>query len=140
MSLKAGGRILLQMGGQGNAAEIVAVLEKMIRSEKWSEYFKDFSFPYGFFSPQEYKGWLNEASLKPGRVELIPKDMVHPGRAGLAGWLRTTWLPYTQRAPEAKRQDFLDELVDTYLADHPLDEQGQAHVRMVRLEVEAVKE
>ncbi len=95
-SLKPGGRILLQMGGQGNAAEIVAVLEKMIRSEKWSEYFKDFSFPYGFFSPQEYRVWLNEAGLKPGRVELIPKDMVHPGPAGLAGWLRTTWLPYTQ--------------------------------------------
>jgi trans-aconitate 2-methyltransferase len=138
-SLKSGGRILLQMGGQDNAAEIVAVLEKMIQSPDWSKYYEDFSFPYGFFSPEEYKIWLCEAGLRPGRVELIPKDMVHPGRAGLAGWLRTTWLPYTQRVPEERRESFLDELLDTYLADHPLDEQGRAHVKMVRLEVEAVK-
>ncbi|HMD89030.1 MAG TPA: methyltransferase domain-containing protein [Anaerolineaceae bacterium] len=138
-SLKSGGRILLQMGGKGNAAEIVAVLDKMIQSPGWSEYFADFRFPYGFFSQSEYEVWLRQAGLKPGRVELVPKDMVHPGRAGLLGWLRTTWLPYTQRVPESKREGFLDELADTYLIDHPLDEQGQVHVRMVRLEVEAVK-
>jgi trans-aconitate 2-methyltransferase len=138
-SLKSGGRILLQMGGKGNAAEIVAVLEKMIQSPAWSDYFEDFNFSYGFFSPEEYKIWLCEAGLNPGRVELIPKDMVHPGRAGLAGWLRTTWLPFTQRVPEAKRESFLNELLDSYLAGHPLDEQGQAHVKMVRLEVEAGK-
>jgi trans-aconitate 2-methyltransferase len=138
-SLKSGGRILLQMGGKGNAAEIVAVLVKMIHSSAWSGYFVDFSFPYGFFGPEEYGVWLEEAGLRPGRVELIPKDMVHPGWAGLLGWLRTTWLPYTQRVPEAKREGFLDELVDTYLVGHPLDELGQAHVSMVRLEVEAVK-
>jgi trans-aconitate methyltransferase len=138
-SLKPGGRILLQMGGKGNAAEIVAVLEKMIQSPDWSEYFEDFSFPYGFFSPEEYRIWLYEAGLSLRRVELISKDMIHPGWAGLAGWLRTTWLPYTQRVPEAKRESFLDELVDTYLVDHPLDGQGQAHVQMVRLEVESVR-
>jgi len=138
-SLKPGGRILLQMGGKGNAAEIVAVLEKMIRSADWSKYFEEFSFPYGFFGPEEYRIWLDEAGLSPGRVELIPKDMVHQGRAGLLGWLRTTWLPYTQRVPEQKRESFLDQLLDIYLIDHPLDGQGHAHVQMVRLEVEAVK-
>jgi len=138
-SLQSGGRILLQMGGKGNAAEIVAVLEKMIRASDWSEYFENFSFPYGFFGPDEYRIWLSEAGLNPRRVELIPKDMVHPSRAGLLGWLRTTWLPYTQKVPEAKRKGFLDELVDTYLVNDPLDERGQAHVRMIRLEVEAVK-
>jgi hypothetical protein len=28
---------------------------------------------------------------------LVEKDMIHDGREALAGWIRTTWLPYTQR-------------------------------------------
>ena len=83
------------------------------------------------------KALLREAGLKPVRVELLPKDMQQAGRAGLAGWVRTTWLPYTQRVPEPLREQFILELVDSYLDRHPLDIHGFAHVPMVRLEVEA---
>ena len=65
--------------------------------------------------------------------------MVQQGRAGLAGWLRTTWLPYTERIPPELREQFVDAVIDEYLGGHPLDHLGAAHVAMVRLEVEAVK-
>jgi trans-aconitate 2-methyltransferase len=55
----------------------------------------------------------------------------------LAGWIRTTWLPYTQRVPEPAREDFVGECVGLYLSRIPLDDAGCSHVRMVRLEVEA---
>jgi trans-aconitate 2-methyltransferase len=138
-SLKQGGRVLLQMGGTGNAAEIIHLLEIQIHSSQWSAYFDDFTFPYGFYGPGEYRPWLMEAGLKPSRIELVPKDMVHPDSEGLTGWLRTTWHPYTQQVPTAQQADFLDELVRVYLEEHPLDEQGRTHVQMVRLEVEAIK-
>ncbi|HEX2970865.1 MAG TPA: hypothetical protein VHP11_00945, partial [Tepidisphaeraceae bacterium] len=80
-----------------------------------------------------------DAGLHPLRVELIPKDMIHPGPAGLAAWLRTTWHPYTQALPESLRQPFIDEVVRRYVASHPLDSQGNVHLAMVRLEVEACK-
>jgi trans-aconitate 2-methyltransferase len=138
-SLRLSGKILLQMGGHGNAVDIVATLDKLIISPRWSDYFTDFSFPYGFFGPEEYCDWLRGAGLVPTRVELIPKDMTHTGKAGLAGWFRTTWLPYTQRVPEPSRDAFIDEFISAYLAEHPLDKAGNSHVKMVRLEVEAVK-
>jgi trans-aconitate 2-methyltransferase len=138
-SLKPGGKILLQMGGKGNAAGIVAAIEELISQPDWLPYFTGFDFPYGFYAPPEYQGWLLAAGLLPTRLELIPKDMLHPGKAGLAGWLRTTWLPYTQRLPEEKRSAFIDTLVETYTAVNPVDDQGSVHVSMVRLEVEAVK-
>ncbi len=138
-SLKPGGKILLQMGGKGNAAGIVAAIQELVGQPEWLPYFTGFDFPYGFYAPQEYRGWLLAAGLEPTRLELIPKDMLHPGKAGLAGWLRTTWLPYTQRLPEEKRPGFLDALVDAYTALHPADERDNVHVSMVRLEVEAVK-
>ncbi len=136
-SLKHSGRVLIQMGGRGNAAEIIEVLEMMMKDKKWESYFTRFSFPYGFYDPEEYGAWLKEAGLKSKRVELIPKDMVHQGREGLSTWIRTTWLPYTQRVPETLRREFIEEIVDRYIKKLPIAEDGTIHVQMIRLEVEA---
>lgn len=138
-SLKPGGRAVLQMGGRGNGAAIIALLDRMTVQTEWARYFAGFSFPYGFHGPQEYAPWLRDAGLTARRSALIAKDMVHQGRAGLAGWIRTTWLPWTQRVPDAERDLFVAALVDGYLGAYPLDAQGQAHVAMMRLEVEAQK-
>jgi trans-aconitate 2-methyltransferase len=138
-SLRAGGRVLLQMGGRGNAAALLDTLQEVVALPAWRECFTGFSFPYAFYGPEQYAPWLREARLRPLRVELIPKDMTHAGAAGLEGWIRTTWLPYTHRVPEASRDAFVRELASRYLARHPLDEAGLAHVAMVRLEVEAVR-
>jgi trans-aconitate methyltransferase len=138
-SLRSGGRVLLQMGGRGNAAGLLSLLAEMMRESQWCEYYGGFVFPYAFYGPEEYLPWLEEAGLERLRVELIPKDMTHKGAAGLEGWIRTTWLPYTQRVPEPLREQFIHQLATSYLAVHPLDEAGLAHVAMVRLEVEAVR-
>jgi trans-aconitate 2-methyltransferase len=138
-SLKSGGRLLFQMGGKGNAHDILAVLDEMFLEERWRKFFEDFSFPYGFYTPEDYTAWLVEAKLKPERAELLQKDMKLSGKAGLAGWIRTTWLPYTERLPAELKDGFIAEVVDTYVERHPLDAEGNAHVAMVRLEVEACK-
>ena len=138
-SLKKGGRVLIQMGGRGGAAEVIALMEKQIAAGEWSEYFQGFSFPYGFYGPDEYREWLHEAGLHAIRVELFEKNMAHPGRIGFESWIRTTWLPYTQRVPETKRNAFIAQLADAYLHSHLIDEHGKVHVRIMRLEIEAVK-
>lgn len=137
--LKPTGRILLQMGGKGNAASILAALDVIISEDQWRPYFSGFTFAFGFYGPEEYVQWMNAAGLKPVRVELIPKVMSYDNREGLAGWIRTTWMPYLERIPEGRREEFIEALMDTYIKKHPLDGQGRVHVEMVRLEVEAQK-
>jgi len=138
-ALRPGGVMLAQMGGCGNAAEVACVLVSLMASEKWSSYFHNMDIPYLFHAPEDYVPLLEEAGLDPVRVELIHKDMVHEGKEGMAGWIRTTWLPFTQRVPQRLREDFITELVDGYLRDFPPDENGLVHVNAVRLEVEARK-
>jgi trans-aconitate methyltransferase len=138
--LKPGGKALLQMGGQGNAARVVAAMDAVRARPEWCGYFKDFEFPYGFFGVGEYCQWLGEAGLTCGRVELIPKELVHPSRAAFEGWLRTTWLPYTQQVPVDRRQEFIDQVMDAYLESNPAAPDGAITVHMVRLEVETKKE
>jgi trans-aconitate 2-methyltransferase len=138
-SLKSGGRVFLQFGGKGNAAGIIQAASEVISCQKWSEYFKGFEFPYGFFGPDEYHTWLGQVGLKAIRVEILPKDMVQPGRDGLASWVETTWLPYLEKVPGNLRRDFVYEVTDAYISSHPPDVDGLVHVDMKRLEVEAEK-
>jgi len=135
--LKPGGRILFQMGGRGNAAEVFVAIERVTQQPRWRRYYEGFTPPYHFYGPEDYEAWLAASGFRPGRVELLPKDMQHPGAEGLKGWLRTTWFPYTDRLPVERRDAFLAELVEAYTVVHPLDALGNTHVEMVRLEVEA---
>jgi trans-aconitate methyltransferase len=138
-ALRPSGRALLQMGGQGNAAAIIDVAEKLMRKEPWRSFFHGFSFPYAFYGAEEYRNLAKEAGLVPRRIELIPKTMRHEGKEGLAAWIRTTWLPYTQRVPAGMREEFIEEIAAVYEAEHGIDAKGFLAVGMVRLEVEAGK-
>ena len=137
--LEPGGRLAMSSGGTGNAEEVVAVIERLIAAPVWRPHFAGFRFPYFFHSTDDYRRWLPEAGLTATRLALVERDMTHHGTAGMAGWIRTTWMPYTLRVPEAQRQAFVEEVVGTYFREHPVDAAGRAHVRMMRLEVEAVK-
>jgi len=73
------------------------------------------------------------------RLELIEKHAVHQNTEAFEGWIRTTWLPYTERVRENKRSGFIDAIADQYLESNPADDDGHVHVLMVRLEVDAKK-
>jgi trans-aconitate methyltransferase len=135
--LKQNSKILFQMGGYGNAREMVEVVESVTALEKWKKYFNDFAFPYSFYKISDYEKLLPITGYRVERIELIQKDMIHENVDGLKGWVRTTWFPYTDRLPEDKREFFINELIDGYLSKHPTDSNGKTHVKMVRLEVEA---
>jgi len=135
--LAPGGRLLLQMGGVGNCASVLKVAAGVARESPWSSYLQPFTTPWSFYGPEAYRAWLPQAGLRQLRAELTPKDMVHDGPDGLAGWMRTTWMPVLQRLPDALRPAFIAAVVERYLRAHPPDAQGRTHVAMVRLEVEA---
>lgn len=78
-NLKPKGKILLQMGGKGNAEGVFTVLGELKKSNEWKQYFYDFKFPYGFYGIEKYQRLLSESNFNINRVELIPKDMEHDG-------------------------------------------------------------
>ena len=139
-ALRPGGRLLAQLGGRGNAAKVLDALDEIIREPEWRDYFVDFKFPYGFYSDEEYERWLLETGFMPKRVELIPKVMVFESPERFMGWLRTVWLPYTERIPKTARDKFVRMMLDTYLERNPAESDGTIYLDMVRLEVEAVKQ
>ncbi len=137
--LLSGGRLVVSCGGKGNAQDDFVALRPEIRLKQWSRFFRKLPKPYFFHSPADYEKWLPRFGFKTHSVKLSPKDAVYQGRERFAAWFRTTWLPYTQRVPENLRDEFVAAVTDRYIAKHPLDDAGRVHVRMVRLEIDAVK-
>jgi len=138
-SLKPGGRLLFQMAGKGNARDVLSIIKKLAAAKPWKGFFSNMTFPYGFYDPKDYKAFLHEADLEPLRIELFPKDMKFNGAEGLAGWVRTTWLPFTDKLPVELRAKFVELIVNRYLETYPADAAGTVHVGMMRIEVEAYK-
>lgn len=138
-ALKPGGRVVVQMGGKGNAARVVEAVNEIMNQNEWQGYFDKFSFPYGFYSPEEYEPWLRDAGFNVVSLELKPKDMVHENVKNFKGWFRTTWLPYLHRVPEESWEAFIDVVTETYLRINPPDREGNIHTGMQRLEFAAKK-
>lgn len=138
-ALRDHGKLIISCGGEGNAAQILATFAQLITTETWQPYFIDFVNPYFFYGLQDYQTWLKQFGFKVNRLELVPKDMTHQGKSALAGWIRTTWMPFTQQVPTLQQAEFITQFVELYLTKHPLDYQGLTHVSMVRLEVDADK-
>jgi len=138
-SLRPGGRVVLSMGGKGNAAGLLPLVDALISSEEWRDAFDGFLFPYAFYGVEEYEKWLPGTGLQATRLELVAKDMVHESVAGLKGWIRTTWIPFTQRIAVERQDIFINELVGKYLEHYPVDAFGRTHIKMIRLELEAIK-
>lgn len=114
-SLKSDGRTVLQFGGKGNAAMISDVANELITHNRWKGYFKKFTYPWFFYSVEESRGFVERAGLSAKRIQLVSKDMVHGGRDALNGWVRSVFIPYTERLPEALREDFVGEVGNAYV-------------------------
>jgi len=137
--LKTGGRLAISCGGKGNAHDVFLALRPEMRLKRWCEFFRGMPLPYFFYAPGDYEKWLPQFGFKIHTLKLAPKDAAYAGADGFATWLRTTWLPFVQRVPENLREEFIAAVTQRYLAKHPADAEGKVHVRMVRLEIEAVK-
>ena len=137
--LRPGGRLVVSCGGKDNAQDVFVALRPEMRLKQWCKFFRKMGKPYFFHSPAEYEKWLPRFGFKTHSVRLSPKDAVYQGRGRFAAWFRTTWLPYTQRVPENLRGEFVAAVTDRYIAKHPPDAEGRVRVRMVRLEIAAVK-
>lgn len=138
-SLKIGGRIILQMGAKGNVPEAFFAVDNVIRKPKWSGYFVDLQSPYYFFDMKEYHNFISHTEFWDISIEILEKDMQHDGKENLKGWIRTTWLPFTQRIPEQQREEFIEEAFSVFAENFPADKNGVFHASAKRLIVSAKK-
>jgi trans-aconitate 2-methyltransferase len=138
-ALVPGGRVAVTFPGDGNMAQLTATAHEVCERPAWRPAFAGFRFPWLMPAPAAYRPLVEAAGLEVTRLELVPRDVVHDGAGGLAGWMRTTWMPYTDRLEPERRGAWIDEVVASYAERMPPDEQGRLHVPSYRIELEAVR-
>lgn len=136
-ALKAGGKLWIQMP-TGLPSTMLEALETTISSERWKNYFTEFSAPWRFYQPDEYRTLLIDAHFTPIRLDVTTKHEHFPSRVVFQGFLRQ-WFPYLRPLPADQKEAFLTKFLDNYLTILPPDEQGRVSFIVERLEVEATK-
>lgn len=130
--LAAGRRLVLQFPGKGNAAELTEVVRRVVQTERWWGYFRQFRFPWRLFSVELYTQILEDNGFVHLDVAMVPKLMHHEGRAGLAEWIAATWLPFTAALLPERREEFFNEITDRYVDRSPVDQRGSVVTGMHR--------
>ncbi len=45
------------MAGKGNAKDVLGIINELADVEPWKGFFSNMAFPYGFYDPEEYRGF-----------------------------------------------------------------------------------
>ncbi|MCK9595377.1 MAG: methyltransferase domain-containing protein [Candidatus Omnitrophica bacterium] len=133
-ALKPGGGLVVQMGAKGNIAGVIKAGDKLRRRKKWRGYFKGFTSPYHFSDPAAFTALLKRHGFKIRAMRTFVRYMEYTNAADFRDSLRTIWMPYSHRAPERLREEFLAETIAQYLKEHPAGKKGGIRVKMKRLE------
>ena len=104
-ALKAGGRFVGEMGGEGNVEAIRSALADALARRGIDG---DALFPWYFPAPAEYRQSLEEAGFDVCSMRLVARPTALP--TGIDGWLETFAESFLSALPEDGRPAFLDEV------------------------------
>lgn len=102
-SLKAGGRFVGEMGGQGNVATIVHALRKRLGPEQFERV-----NPWVFPAHEDFEDLLCAHGFRVDQVGLLPRQTLLPG--DVRGWLETFAQPFLQGVPGLDQQQLMASL------------------------------
>ncbi|WP_420347260.1 class I SAM-dependent methyltransferase [Pelagibius sp.] len=126
-ALKPGGRLVAEMGGQGNVETIVNALFAALEARGIDP---RGAFPWYFPAPQAYQSKLEAAGFAVESIALIPRPTPLPGEIG--GWLETFAESFLKQVPAGERPVLIAEVAER-LRPTLCDSQGRWSADYVRL-------
>lgn len=126
--------ITMPLGPPKNLDQAV---HEAISTPEWASYFQGFETGWNFADVEEYKGLLAKNHFDVIRYVVVPQKDVFPSQASFEAFL-TQIFPYLRPLPKEKKQQFLRQVVDRFLALENFPN-GEVHWKFLRLEVVATK-
>lgn len=125
-----------QFPAAGNAANLIAAADDVMRSPRFADDFAGFRFPWWFADPDDYRTLAVASGLTVERCEAVARDVVHDGVDALAGWVLAAFRPHAERTGDAATA-FARAVAHRYAEIAPPDGDGRLHVAGRRLEIQA---
>ncbi|MET0514733.1 MAG: methyltransferase domain-containing protein [Nitrospiraceae bacterium] len=132
-SLRPGGRLVAELGGQGNLTRVLIGLHQVLKRQGYDP---DSIRPWYFPSAEEYRERLTRQDFEVRSLELFPRPTPLP--EDITDWLEMFAQPFLTMVPRDSREQVLREIRES-LAPTLQSADGRWVVDYVRLRCEAIK-
>ena len=110
--LKDNGVVRFNFAGDGNCANLFAVVKALMRQNKYARPFSGFAWPWYMPGIDEYRALARKCSLKETRVWPEIADRNFPNAEALIGWLdQPSLVPFLAHLDSKVGQEFRDTVV-----------------------------
>jgi trans-aconitate 2-methyltransferase len=108
------GKAQFRLVTAGARQSLESVVEETRSALKWKAYFNNFHDPYLRLTPDEYVAVAERNGFRVLRVKTQDHSWDFGSRAAFAAFSAVGLVAWTNRLPAAKRQEFIDDVLDRY--------------------------
>lgn len=138
-ALKPGGRIFWNFAGEGTCSNFFEVIRKKMREDKYTDYFRDFEWPWFMPSKAEYQMLISQAAFSEAEAAEEYADRYFLDADEMIRWLdQPTIVPFLTCVPDVLKEQFRSEVIKDML-EKTLQPDGTCFETFRRIRVKAVK-
>lgn len=131
------GQALILVVPKQNRSPLHEVINKVIFNTRWHLFFKAKESVFSFFSLAEWANIIEKAGLIPEKLELVNASMHYKSKTIFANSL-ISWIPFGT-IPLDERNKYVNDIVEEYLKQVPLNTNGEIHYLLDELVIVASK-
>lgn len=136
ISLKPEGMFAMTMP-MGLPENLQTAVTEAIQNPDWSPFFENFSTGWNFVEKDYYVGLLEAENFSIELAQVVRQEDIFPSVKAFKDFI-SQWFPYLKAIPFEKHKEFMNLVLNRYIELEPLDEKGQLHFRINRLDVIAI--
>lgn len=139
-ALKPGGMILWNFAGEGNCSDFFDILQVIIKSEPYKQYFEFFEWPWYMPSRSEYEELIKLSGFTSASITEENADRYFSNADEMIQWIdQPSLVPFIQYIPEEMKNIFRNEVIEASL-QRTLQSDGTCFQPFRRLKVRAYKQ
>lgn len=115
-TLVSGGKAQLRLVAAGTRKSLEYVVEEIRLTSRWNAYFQDFDDPYLRLTPEEYAAMAERSGFRVMRASTKDHAWDFGSRTAFSAFCAVGCVAWTSRLPEAKRSEFINDVLDRYRA------------------------
>lgn len=115
-ALKTYGKILWDFGGLGNCSNFFNVIQNKIQEAKYTQYFKDFEWPWFMPSKSQYTDLISTIGFSSYTIKEVNRDRYFSNASEMIKWIdQPSIVPFIKYIPHELKENFRQEVIEEML-------------------------
>lgn len=137
-AMRPNGRVFMQFFPDHSRERFDGSVREVVEKEKWSPYFKKYESNMQSITPGKFAMMAENSGLSIKTIEVVRPRLSFPNLHIFQHWVMLV-CNYVDYIPQARVQEFVDEVCEAYFKQNPQDDSGKIHHADYLLEAELLK-